>query len=213
MAEPTQHREEDGEGRHAGLLEIDAVAGRGRWLLVDAQGAPHRIRFADYAPFLGPADIGLSRLTLGASNAPGQDGAAALSEPPVIRDCAWLGNEWLVYAGGFRGSAVRFGLAPSVLGAHRSDLSMREALFEAPEPSFGRLCASLDRLILTPLRKNGPAKGKQSMLRLSDKATVRIGLPRGCTQHSLVEYFDGCYWLLPMPWGYGADALVACSEA
>lgn len=194
-----------GQGRCASLLEIDTQAHRARWLLTGADGAPRGISFADYGPLLAKQ---------------GQTGALQFTEqemtwdkPPLILDCAWMDNHWQLYIGGKSRAYHRFGLAPSVLSRNLPDLSLQGTVFEAREESFGRICASLDRMIVTPLRKNGPGKGKQTIYSFGDGEEHTLTLPRGYSKHSLVEYFDGCYWLLPIPWGYAHTPLVACTEA
>lgn len=175
-----------GEGRHLSLLELDPMAGRACWRLTDPVGIPYGTHY--------PSTLGLANST------------------PLILDAAWIDEHWLLYVGGFSRAYYRFGLAPSMLSRNQPDLSLQARLFTASEDSFGRICASQDRLILTPLRKNGPGKGKQSIYRFDLDQEITPVLPRGYSKHSIVEYHDGCYWLLPMPWGYEFQPLVACSE-
>lgn len=191
-----------GEGRHACVLEIDAAAGRARWLGTDESSAPFGLRADDYAKLLDERQVGSIG---GPSLQWGQ-------KSPLILDCALIGGHWHLYVGGYSRAYHRQGLAPSVLSRNGADLSVEQALFQAREDSFGRLCASGDRLILTPLRKNGPGKGKETIYHIGKNQEVAPVLPRGYTKHSIVEYADGCYWLLPMPWGYAHTPLIACSE-
>ena len=130
----------------------------------------------------------------------------------MILDCACDDAQWRLYVGGYSAAYHRFGLAPSVLCRCGPDLSLREAEFQAREDSLGRLCRSGDRMILTPLRKNGPGKGKQTIVHFADRREESPTLPRGYSRHSIVEYGDGSYWLLPMPWGYAHSPVVCCSE-
>lgn len=184
------------EGRHLAVLNLDVAAGRALWTgLDDAQGGLAALHDGDYTGF------------------PALPGGSQPAGAPLILDCGWLDGRWLVYAGGQSAAYHRFGLAPSVLSLHRADLRLERTVFQAGEESFGRLCAAGDRIILTPLRRTGPARGKQSVRALADGRELAVKLPRGYTKHSLVEYCAGCYWLLPMPWGYAHGPLVACVEA
>lgn len=189
-----------GEGRHAALLQI--VGDRARWQLTDREGAPRGTRYADVAPMLSEPQIGAIRLFSPDPH---------WNNPPLIQDALWDGDGWTLYVAGFHGNAHRFGLAPSLLSRHAPDLAMREALFQAGEDSFGRFCAARDRLILSPLKKGGPAKDKQTIVTLADRIEHPVKLPRGYAKHSVVDFGDGTYWLLPARWGYPADSVVACS--
>jgi hypothetical protein len=194
-----------GESRHASLLQVDADGGGARWLHTDAEGRPVGLRHADSAPFLEPHQPGAMRL---------EGNQFVWNTPPLILDALWRDDGgWLAYIGGFSTAYFRFGLAPSLLARHAPDLALREAQFQAREDSFGRFCASRDRLIVSPLRKNGPGKYKQTIVALADREEHAIKLPRGYSQHSVLDYGDGTYWLSPMRWGYACDALVACSAA
>jgi hypothetical protein len=188
-----------GTGRHASLLEIDTVSESAHWLFLDESNAPLATRATDYGQHFADPPVGHLR----------RDGS--LMYAPQILDCAWQTDQWLIYAGGFSAAYHRHGLAPSLLSAHRADLSMTHAVFEAPEHSFGRICASGNRMILTPLHKNGLRKGKQAICSISDGELVTPTLPRGHAGYHVVEYFDGLYWLLPNPWGYGSKSLTICS--
>lgn len=188
------------QGRRAALLEIDEAAGRARWRTIDGGSALSGSRYADYASLLDehqPAAVQLGSST---------------GKPPLILDAAWIEEHWHLYVGGFSAAYHRFGLAPSVLSRNRADLSLEAVLFQAGEESFGRFCASGDRLLLTPLRKGGPRKHKQSVFLLGERKECLPALPRGYTKHSLLEYFDGRWWLGPDRWGYGTLPLVVCSE-
>lgn len=186
-----------GEARHVGLLQVDASAGRAHWSGMNEQGLPP-------TPRLGPETFSDPRESM----FPGFDIGKG---SPLILDAAHAEGQWLLYLGGISRAYYRFGLAPSLLTLMGPDLSTHQPLFQASEDSFGRLCASGDRLILSPLRKNGAAKGKQTIFRLDDRQEIIPTLPRGYTKHSIVEYCNGSCWLLPMPWGYQHSPLVCCS--
>lgn len=191
-----------GEGRHACLLDIDPAAGRARWLGLDAEGLPPRTRHPDFAGLAEPHEVGLEGPEM------------SWTASPLILDCAWRPDEgWLLYVGGHSAAHHRFGLAPSVLGRHGPDLALQGGLFQAREDSFGRFCSSGDRLILSPLRKNGPGKGKQTLYRLDTGEEQALALPRGYTKQSLVEYGHGCAWLLEMAWGYPSATVSCCVES
>lgn len=177
-----------GEARHAALLAVDVRAARAHWVL-PADHRPAGLNVADYARY---------------------DYQAAL--PPLLLDVAWSEGQWLVYAGGSGAAYHRWGLAPSVLARHRPDLSLAQPLWQAGEESFGRICTSLDRVILTPLRKQGPARGRQSVRAVADGAELLLRWPRGYTKYSLVGYGAGCWWLMEDPGRCSTSPLVACVE-
>jgi hypothetical protein len=191
-----------GEASHACVLHVDAATRTARWLHTDVEGHPPRLRFADFAAFLDSPDRGGLRM---------DRGALTWDKPPLLLDAAWHDDQWLTYIGGFHGAAHRYGLPLSLLARHRPDLALEAALFTAGEESFGRLAASREHLILSPLRKNGPAKGKQTILALGDREAHALKLPTGCAKHHVLDVGEGTWWLSPMPWGYAAATLVACS--
>ena len=192
-------------GRHASLLEIDGDARKARWLLTHADGAPGTTRVEDYRQFCVNGREGGARLDLQAG--------LVWDRPAVLHDCAWIGGAWHCYTAGFSYPYLRYGIAtgPSVLARHRPDLTLDTELFLPREESLGRICASLDRAIITPLRKNGITKGKQSIYRYADGQEHEVGLPRGYAKHLVEEYLDRRYWLLPMPPGYRNNQVVACT--
>lgn len=189
-----------GDGRHVGLLEIDAAAGKARWLHTQADGGPRATQLDEYKDFLmddGPlAGMGL---------------ALSRGRPPVLYDCAWIADHWHLYAAGFQGNHNRYGISPAVLTRNRPDVSLDKALFQPREQSFGRICASHDRLIVTPLRSNGPNKGKQTVYLYGDGQEHALGLPKGYAKHFVAEYCAGSYWVLPTHLGGANDAVAVCS--
>lgn len=186
-----------GEPRHLALLQVDADAGRACWSGTLDQGLPPTPRL-ERTIFSDPRERMFPGVDLGTGS-------------PLIQACAHADGQWLLYLGGLSRAHFRFGLAPSLLTRFGPDLATHQPLFQAREDSFGRLCASGDRLILSPLRNNGAAKGKQAIYQIADGLEVTPTLPRGFSKHSIVEYDDGSYWLLPMPWGYQHSPLVCCS--
>jgi hypothetical protein len=176
-----------GAGRHLALLEIDAESRQARWLHTRIDGSPRTLDSRDYAGF----------------DASGMLKNMAQIDPqmvhPVVTDCAWLDKRWLVYAAGHDKNLVRFGIPIGVLTRNQLDLSLLDPLFRPSEQSYVTICASLDRLIVSPLNKSGPHKGKQTIVILADGQEHAITLPRGCATHQLLDHDAGCYWLAPMP--------------
>jgi len=74
--------------------------------------------------------------------------------------------------------------------AQRVDL-----VLDVDESSFGYICASLDKVLITPLYKSGRRKGKQSFFDLENGTEVSVKLPRGMSKYKIVESFDQYYWL------------------
>ncbi len=199
------HGDSHRSGRHASLLEIDSGAGRARWLLTREDGTPRTTRVEDYRQFCTNGREGGLRFDSGAG--------LVWDQPPVLHDCAWIGNSWHCYSAGFSYPYLRYGIAsgPSVLTRHRADLSLDTDLFLPREESLGRICASLDRMIITPLRKGGLNQGKQTIYRYCDGQEHPVTLPRGYAKHYVEEHYDRCYWMLPMPMGYTNSRVIACS--
>ena len=190
------------EGRHACLLEIDPGLGRAEWLHKRADGHPHATLLNEYQPYgTSITEGGLSLSGTGLAH----------GNPPLLTDCAFIDGNWHLYAAGYNRLYMRDGISPAVLTRNAVDLSMLEALFLAKEASLARICASLDRAIITPYRKNGPHKGKQTIYLYQDRQEHDLTLPRGYTKHSIEEYYAGDYWLLPDRLGYSCDSVTLCS--
>ena len=198
--------DEPGEGRHVALLEIDADAGSARWKGLGEDGLPCATRREDFASFTTDDIPGGARLDT-------QQGLV-FDQPPVLSDCTWVDGRWRLYSPGFRRPHPRYGSAtgPCVLSAHRRDLSMERALYQAGEYSLARLCASHDRAIVTPLNKTGPLKGRQTVFDFAaGNGEQPVALPRGYAKHHVEEFFDGTWWMLPMQIGFGSDRVIACT--
>lgn len=189
-----------GQGRHACLLSIDVDTGRARWL-VDNGGLPRSTRIADYEPFIDPAVVA-------GINTSGSGGPRVQS--PLLWDCAWIDSQWHLFVAGFWKPYSRFGASPALLTRNHSDMSLLSKSFQAGEDSLGRICASHDRVIITPLRKSGPKKGKQTIYTYADGQEHSVSLPRGYAKHQIEEYGNETYWLLRMPLGYDNSQVVAC---
>ncbi|MBS1197518.1 MAG: hypothetical protein H6R18_1303 [Proteobacteria bacterium] len=194
-----------GSGRHACLLEIDQVAGRARWLHTLPDGTPHTTVIDDYVPsHTGSQAPGGIRLD--------STGHLVYDLPPLVYDCAWVDNHWYLYVAGYNKNYIRFGIPLGVLSRNLVDLSILESVFKAQEQSFGHICASLDRLIVSPLRANGPHKGKQTVFTFDDREEHSLTPPRGYTKYHVQEYFSGYYWLTPEELNYNRMPvkIVAC---
>jgi hypothetical protein len=192
-----------GAGRHLALLEVDPSVGHARWVHTGSDGGPRTLDPTDYAGF----DRSGMRETLS------QMDPQVLF--PIVSDCGWLDKHWLVYAAGHVKNLVRFGIPIGVLTRNLFDLSLLEPVFRPSEQSYGTICASLDRLIVSPLRKNGPHKGKQTIFTFGDAQEHAITLPRGCTKHQVLDYAAGNFWLAPQAMNYNRMpvTLSACRES
>lgn len=192
-------------GRHLALLQIDAAQGRARWLHTAVDGGPRTARLDEYAP--------LNRGTL----APGglrlnEQNTFARDLPPVVGDCAWAGSHWLLYATGFNSNPVRFGIPLGVLTRNGADLTLFDVLLQPEEPSFGKICSSLDRLVATPLRANGPRKGRQSVFMFGDKEERPVTPPRGHAGWQVLDHAGKHTWMAPraLNANHAPFELVAC---
>ena len=116
---------------------------------------------------------------------------------PLIDDCAWINHCWMLYVAGFHPVRQRFGAKPCALTRNLADMSIVEAVFAPQDEALGRVCASQDRMILTPLRKNGPRKGKQTVYLFEQREEVPLVPPRDQSRSVAEEYCDGIYWLTP----------------
>lgn len=134
--------------------------------------------------------------------------------PPLIYDCAWIDNHWYLYAAGYHGNYNRFGIPLGVLTRNFVDLTLLEPVFKPKEQSFGQVCASLDRMIVSPLRSNGLHKGKQTMFLFGEDDENALTLPRGYSKFHVQEYCAGHYWLTPNAMGYNSMpiTIAACKE-
>ncbi len=200
LASPTSR----GAGRCVALLEIDVDAGMARWLHTLSDGSPRHPQGEDYAGF--DKEPGMT------ANMAQLNSQATI---PIIQDCAWLGQEYLVYAAGYNKNYSRFGAPLSVLTRNHVDLSVLEPVFRAADPSLVHIAASLDRVIVSPLHKSGVRKGKQTIVTLADREEHAITPPRGYAGHQVLAYNAGHYWLAPRPMGYNGVPVTmqVCKEA
>lgn len=195
-------------GRHVCLLEIDQAAGSARWLHTQPDGSPRTTVLEEYLPLhsdvagLAPGDARIDR-----------DGRFVHDLPPLIYDCAWIDRHWYLYLAGYQDNYSRFGIPLGVLTRNFVDLTLLEPVFKPQEQSFGHICASLERMIVSPLRANGPHKGKQTIFVFEDGEEHPLALPRGYSKYQVEEYFAGHYWLTPAAMGHNRMPLtiVACT--
>ena len=130
---------------------------------------------------------------------------------PLIYSAAYRGEDWLFYVGPTHTSHHRFGMAPSTLGLHGTDLRLQRVVQQASEDSFGDLSRSGEWLILSPHRKNGPRKGRQTLVNLHDGRVLEPTPPRGYSGWKVIDHYAGCWWLLPMGLHYGTERVLACT--
>jgi hypothetical protein len=177
--------------RHLCLLEIDEQAGKAKWLHTQADGGPRCTTIVEYLPF--------SRY-------------AAANRPPILYDGAWLDKCWYLFVAGFDSVYQRAGVSPSVLTRNSIDMSLRDKVFQPVDESLAQICASMDRMIVSPYRKNGSRKGKQSIYDFKEAVEHELSMPRGYTKFSLLEYYDKSYWLTTNAMGYNGMRfeVVAC---
>jgi hypothetical protein len=170
------------DGRHLALLQVDPMAERARWQLL-SDGQPVALNEMDYAPVT-----------------------------PLIYSAAWRGKDWLFYVGPKHTSHHRSGMRPSVLGLHGANLRLQQVIHQAAEDSFGDLSSCGQWLIVSPYRRNGPRKGRQTLVNLHDGRVLEPSPPRGHAGWQVVDHFDGCWWLQPMGQRHSAGQILACAE-
>lgn len=187
---------DDRHALYACRLEIDDAAGQARWRGLDPDGAPRSIVGDQYPR----SEDGECRHRL-------VNGTLVPDYRPQIHACAWTGQEWYLYLAGYHHFHTRFGASPACLTRNTPDLDVREIVYQPQEPSLASICASQDRLVVTPLRKGGPRKGKQSVYLFEQGAEMPLGLPRGCANFVLEDHADGIYWLT------AADSVGALSRS
>ncbi len=192
-----------GQSIHACLLNIDLESGEGKWLNTNSDGKPFGITFDDYAEFIKPEAIRSAYMT---------DGKITY-HPPMIMDCSLNGEFINLYIGGYSNAHHKFGLPLSLISENLQNNKLNRMLFRANEQSFGRICASGNLLILTPLRKNDPSKGKQSIVNFKTGEPMHLIPPKGLTKFFMLDHYDGNYWLSKDQWGYGISKIAICSEA
>jgi hypothetical protein len=179
-------------GFHLALLQIDLARGNARWQMLD-NGRPVTLNpddcAADGTQTAGPR--------------------YAVSGIPLIYSAAFRGDGWLFYLGPTHTAHHRGGMPPSALGQHDSDLRLQKLIHQASEDSFGVISHSEKWLIVTPYRKTGPRKGRQTLVNLHDGRVFEPALPRGHAGSSVIDHFDGCWWLTP---GTPTDQILVCAE-
>nr|WP_315484259.1 hypothetical protein [uncultured Undibacterium sp.] len=196
-------------GRYLGLIEIHKDLRNANWVNTAADGSPRQTNLDDYRKFPIENGHGGTHLTTAL-------GVATFKRdlPPVISECARIRNEWYLYAAGYNPTFIRFGIPLGTLTKNSDDLSVTDLVFRPDEQCFNTICASLDRVIISPLRANGARKGKQSIFTLEDEIDHPISLPRGFSKYQVQEYLDGRYWLTPNETGYNGTPtqIVTCVE-
>ncbi len=163
-------------GRHVSLLEIKQDAMTAKWV-----GRPQVASPTQYIPFD----------TISVPGAGGRDLISGENLPPLFYDCAWIDNSWHLFAVGYETNWPRYGIPLGVLSRNHDDLSVSELLFKQKEQSLGKICASLDRMIVSP------SGGKQTIFVLQDRVELPLALPGEVSKQCLQEYYDGYYWFTP----------------
>ncbi|MFZ6819777.1 hypothetical protein [Undibacterium sp. Ji22W] len=197
-------------GRYLGLFRIDDNLQSASWVDVAADGSPRRTNVDDYRKFpMEGGHGGIHLVTELGKTYRRQD------LPPVISECARIRNQWYVYAAAYNPTFIRYGIPLGTLTKNNDELAITELIIRPEEQCYSTICASLDRVIFSPLRANGARKGKQSIFTIVDEIDHPITLPRGFAKHQVQEYLNGLYWLTPLQMGYNSMPvqIAACVEA
>ncbi len=180
-------------GRHACLLEIDQDARTAQWL-----NRPQTAEVSEYIPFD----------TVSIFGAGGGFTLDGRGNPPLFHDCSWIDNGWYLYAPAYSTLYPRHGIPLGVLTKNHNDLTVSELVFKQKEQSLGRICASLDRMIVSPFGKMFSHKGRQTIFMLQDSAELPLTMPRGFSKYCLQEYYDEHYWLTPDSLSYNREPFI-----
>lgn len=184
-------------GRHVCLLEINQAAMTAKWL-----SRPQEAVTSQYIPFDTVSVFGSG----GGCRIDGED------ESPLFYDCAWVDNCWHLFAPAYSTLYPRHGVPLGVLTKNHDDLAVSELVFKQKDQSLGRICASLDRMIVSPFGKMFSHKGKQTIFMLQDRVELPLTLPRGYSKYCVQEFYDGHYWLTPDSLSYNRtpSIILAC---
>lgn len=180
-------------GRHVCLLEIDQDAMTAKWL-----GRPLAAAASQYIPF----DTVTMPGSGGGFHIDGED------EPPLFYDCSRVDDGWHLYAPAYSTLYPRHGTPLGVLTKNNDDLTVSELVFRQKDQSLGRICASLDRMIVSPFGKMFSHKGKQTIFMLQDRVELPLTLPRGNSKYCVQEFYDGHYWLTPDSLSYNREPYI-----
>lgn len=159
---------------HLAFLDIDIQEKKASWS-ADEQGMPMPVKFREHPYSLDER---------------GNKGS-------LIHDLAWTGERLLVFSIGARDGYFRCGMTYSVLLDTDEHAGTPREIFEWDENVFGKICADLDRLIVTPLYKNGKRKGKQTLFDIASKTEETLELPRGHAKFTLLDMSGQTGWLTP----------------
>lgn len=118
-------------------------------------------------------------------------------EGSIIHDAAWTGDKLLIFSIGARPQYFRARMSYSILLDTDVNAKSPHEIYECDESVFGKICASLDKVILTPLYKTGPRKGKQSLFDMKKKAEEAINIPRRHTKCTVLDIGDYYAWMTP----------------
>ncbi|MCB1634813.1 MAG: hypothetical protein KDI51_09505 [Xanthomonadales bacterium] len=181
------------EGRRLALLRVDLDDRSAHW----EPRAGETLSDTDYAPMMAGSFHAMV--------------SQRQTWTPLIYSAAYRGSDWLFYVGPNQTSHHRFGMAPSTLGLHGIDLRLQRVVHQASEDSFGDLSRCGEWLILSPHRKNGPRKGRQTLINLNDGRVLEPTPPRGYSGWKVIDHYAGYWWLLPMSLRYGTERVLACA--
>jgi hypothetical protein len=115
----------------------------------------------------------------------------------IIHDAAWTGEKLLIFTIGATSLYFRGGMSYSILLETDVNAGSPRQLYDCDENVFGMFCASLDKVILTPLYQSGTRKGKQSLYDMQKSAEESINLPRGHAKFTVLDVGEQFAWLAP----------------
>jgi hypothetical protein len=158
------------------LLRFDERASTTRWEWVDGSGDP---------PFLFKEDFPIPDHWRSMSSFDGIH--------PRVDHGAWVSGTLRLFALGGLGSFLKWGMDYSIAAVIRDGRAVDQ--WACDEASWGRFASSGQYLILNPLRKNGPSKGRSHLLDLRTNELHALQLPRGFAGYTPVDHDGGTLWL------------------
>ncbi|HEY8026605.1 MAG TPA: hypothetical protein VIF60_18825 [Burkholderiaceae bacterium] len=155
------------------LLEINEAAGSASWVAATAKSrTPMHVRYER-------------------SNARHRD---TFHLGPILHDLAWDGKRLAAWVIGERESIKRWGMSYSALLRCNMDGSKAELICDVAGECYGKLLQVDNLLILTPISRAAPRKGKQSLLNLGSLVEEPIELPRGLSTARVLDLADQTFW-------------------
>ncbi len=156
---------------HLSLLDVDVEGRRARWSLLDGEGRPVSVGFRPNPNFRGVE---------------GHEGT-------YLGDLAWLGDRLRAFTIGNDTHIGRLGMRYAAVLETDPRGEKPVLLHELDEGCHGGFVDGVD-VLLAPLSKSGPRKGKAALLALPDCTEQELAAPRGYAGFQPFAARDGKIW-------------------